>query len=150
MPLPLTIVRGGNTLFTDVNKDTDPGNNAAIRALKARRAELVAEIAEIDIVIEATESRVPRQSIRHPHPPVRPGQFSGMKRSVALRMYLNERPGGVTFAKALQDLLIGGIERTKEPRDNRRYLTTAITQNPKVFDYDPDTDLITLKTEKKK
>jgi hypothetical protein len=56
----------------------------------------------------------------------------------------------VVFTKVLNDLLAGGLEQTMKPRDNRRYLTTTITQNPELFDRDPDTDVVRLKSEKKK
>jgi hypothetical protein len=147
--LPLTIVRGGNTLFTDVNKEPSPQTSSAIRALEARRAELELEIRELEDSIAVLRGSRPEREVSR-YPAVRPGQYAGMKRSEALRAYLNERPGGVIFTKALNDLLLGGMEKTKTPRDNRRYLTTTITQNPDLFERDPNTDEVRLKAEKKK
>jgi hypothetical protein len=136
-------------LFTNVHREPDFKTNAAIRALESRLTEVEAEAEELRVSIATLKGANPAREV-HRHPEVRPGQYAGMKRSEALRAYLNERPGGVTFTKALNDLLLGGLERTKEGRDNRRYLTTTITQNPELFERDPDTDVIRLKSEKKK
>lgn len=146
----LTIRSRTVKLFTDVHKLQDTNTGSAIRALESRLAELDAEAEEIKTSIALLKGAAvgPREVQRHPS--VRPGQFAGMKRSEALRAYLNERPGGVVFTKVLNDLLLGGLEKTKEQRDNRRYLTVTITQNPDLFERDPDTDVVRLKPEKKK
>jgi hypothetical protein len=136
-------------LFTNVHKNHDTKTNSAVRALERRLIEIEAEAEEVRASIEILKGAAPAKDTQS-NPAVRPGQYAGMKRSEALRAYLNERPGGVTFTKALNDLLLGGLERTKEGRDNRRYLTTTITQNPELFERDPDTDVIRLKSEKKK
>lgn len=80
------------------------------------------------------------------HPPVRPNQFKDMKRSVALKEYLRDRPGGVRFAKALKDLLDGGLEKSpKGAAEDRRLLTIAVSNNWKTIGYNADNDELTLK-----
>lgn len=132
-----------------MHKEQDTKAGSAIRALESRLTEVEAEAEELKASIAILKGAVvPREVQRHPD--VRPNEFAGKKRSEALRSYLNVRPGGVAFNKVLNDLLAGGLEKTKEPRDNRRYLTTTITQNPELFERDPETDVVRLKAERKK
>jgi hypothetical protein len=124
----LTIAPRAVKLFTNVHKLPDTKASSAIRALESRLTEVETEAEELKASIAMLKDEGGPREV-HRFPAVRPGQFSGMKRSDALREYLRDRPGGVVFTKVLNDLLAGGLEQTMKPRDNRRYLTTTITQN---------------------
>lgn len=114
------------------------------REAEAQKAELRANIARLkgEKVSSDAIYAPPRAS---GHPQVRPNQYAGMNRKSALQAYLNERPGPVLVTKASVDLMAGGAPMGKDPKRYRRYLRTTITQNPKTFHYDENSDTVSLK-----
>ena len=113
------------------------------RDAEAQKAELRDNIARLRGTF-AGESHAAAVERTH-HPAVRPGQYQGMSRKSALQAYLNERPGKVLVTKAAADLMAGGAPMGKDSKRYRRYLRVTITQNPKTFVYEEQSDTVSLR-----
>lgn len=113
------------------------------REAEAQKSELRDNIARLrGTYVASTATQAPE---RVSHPAVRPGQYQGMSRKSALQAYLNERPGKVLVTKVAADLMAGGAPMGKDPKRYRRYLRVTITQNPKTFIYEEESDTVSLR-----